>query len=1595
MALVGEVHVVPSGKVYRQIFDAEVQLVRSLGEVRARGVQHGGGFDSGKIPLIRDEDPRSAGLLSARQRQWVDSMPYDGFTENPTVYRDKTIAALKKIQESEDLSAAREVRGLCDVIVPEKTDSGILQRITSNRQERHDSTVSALQKELADISKEMEILVMEAGKSLQGKICESDKETDLLFQKQENRTDNSDFTMTALSELWDEVVKESSRRRENIRDTEKTMLEVEERRADRIAEVLRQFTALLIDICFLMPSDVHRTIHKEAMMINQAMLANHRAIAKLSLNLLEAELKKEGLQRLRWQDLIKAWKCHEKEMIVQEYRELVRHETEGIPRTVQAEADQLMDLYKPLNEKRLQLLCSVSDFIPPTCTKTTVMEWHASLLDLNKQIDFVSSQFLDKLHNLQDDVIQRCISESERRKAQLMEMNICSMEEAEIILTRERSPVIERFRVECEKNHQQFSESLEAVSKKMAAHINKLFKLAKKSVHLWDASQIGLCRQEETLQKKLDDCRQQHNAENQAKEDDLVIILDTLRQESTMEELRVSMGKAQAALLDIKSEYQNFYQDQVRIVDSYPAMVRSELLAYSASLSKFFHVKEIYGKDLPLNTEATEGIPVQSSEPIPSEPIAASYDVAPVVQPMESSHPADMVERSQDQNEEETSATVLQSPQIETTAESDGGNTIVESTAETSQLNHGDTAEDTVLSEPQHLQVPDRRETVQQENRSSLEETPVISETFTTSKENTYMVLKKKDTKPMTSTEHQPDSVFFTEAAIEEESPLNLEHIVLSEETIAELRRSLRLRFFEHLEGWFDETVSNSHSIVLAKKEELKSELDLRCHLHQPRSQRIKMDIHNVRAAELRLHSERVDRHCEGVNQALANLKEESIILIEKMKKETENFRNKISGMESIFLNARKSDKLVDLNNSLPSILDSHISGVQTAMRNYRQHVEEMLGKLCDTNSDFIKSFRLFSEGGNFSPDEIETLRQRLHKASATIASFEGSIMVDLEGLESQCLEQATDVVKKFEDKFLAMTTDMIFLENIQKLLTNLQVKIKALVANSNSQSQQINAYLDELQLKTDACACPNIDKEVVTSEELYAFMKTVMDKVTKRSLYLSCLLDSSSILQESPLQGPIAAASRVDTASRQDGKVTFGTPDSLLNPSRIGKLALDDAAVGVIKNIMKTQKISEEAHQEHEKGSALQTAATVSHHQSSPIAPHPPLKPGSGNKKKAGPTEGENVPMKFTSPSLRKLVKPTRFDKKYQVFGEKKEESDNFKGILTAILWESNDHLLYLAEEFYKKKERRPITRPDLLQETFEDCADTLVTKLQSYEKQALEYHNNCVLELREQLEQLEKSMSHVAPLKIRSLREEHFSLMQNSNDDIRQLFMSKMNKWKQTKDEMKNLLRPSLGHPESGSTLQQICQQEERRQREEREGIDQNADRLKQCVMESVQRFVTSLASITEHMLLELDESLTVDDVLPAKIEVPKEKLSTLIRRKQAGRPLENTEYKPLIERGHRVWPGISLKDSAHTKIRNPAGSPATASVTTAKTTLSHISTLEARDAAYLNFLQDAESALSSIEEERTQQHVATQRWEEWWRQSVLKIKELYALD
>lgn len=82
---------------------------------------------------------------------------------------------------------------------------------------------------------------------------------------------------------------------------------------------------------------------------------------------------------------------------------------------------------------------------------------------------------------------------------------------------------------------------------------------------------------------------------------------------------------------------------------------------------------------------------------------------------------------------------------------------------------------------------------------------------------------------------------------------------------------------------------------------------------------------------------------------------------------------------------------------------------------------------------------------------------------------------------------------------------DLIFMEKIARWLTNTQVKIKAEVANSNSQAQQLAQHLNDLDRRVDACERPNLDKEVNTlwMQNFFFFFNRI--SFLSQYLYILC----------------------------------------------------------------------------------------------------------------------------------------------------------------------------------------------------------------------------------------------------------------------------------------------------------------------------------------------------------------------------------------------------------------------------------------------------------------------------------------------------------
>ncbi|XP_075375912.1 coiled-coil domain-containing protein 180 [Mycteria americana] len=1427
--------------------------------------------------------------------------------------------------------------------------------------------------ELACIAREMEPFVLEPGKSFLTKLMESDRKIELLFKKIELDATLEGFSIEGLEELWNIIHQESLTRRKWIRELDETLKKVEWSRADKITDVLRKYTVILEEISFFLSADVYRFMHDEAMMINRTLLANQRAIAKLFFNLMKSEMKRELSDRLKWQGRVKDWKLIRKNYVVHSFREFMANEEIQNPPTVKTEMENMITDQILLSERRLEFLQHLGDLLPPTHTKAEINEWYRSLVNLNKSIDTHNVQSMMKIRIQYGMVQQKCLAEVQLCKNNLLNLNVCTKKEAEEIVNSDFLQLTEKLKSQFEEELEHMDRDFEELAKQNEQNCRDLYSYFQEAMGLWDVHQLKLSQQEGELQKRLDECRRKQGNLIQMMEANLDIILNKMKTASSEEQLKKYLENALSSLDDIRARYETFNQVLMDKVMAYPEAILWELISYSISISQYFNIKEIFKQNLQGKTDST----FQDQE---------------LVKASEAEHLVEQQAESivQENEGEEKTDSCQQENEETNTAENE--EVFAQKTEEAEEKEDGE-------SIPHESEETEPAEQGAIFNSSKAESSEIAIETFSTSSGNSYTVLGVEEAGKTDIPE-----TYFTKYEKKESLPMYLKYVLIEETVFVELKKRIRLCFFEHLEKWFAESLSISCVFVAAKKEELNSELQLCLCLHQRRQEDIETNIYNVRAVELLFHKECLECHCAGVMEALKKEKAEFLKFCDQQNNIIKNLHSRIHDMESVLLSAPMTEKLVSFSNTLHSELHNHLEVIQVSLRSYRNYLEEALGKLRDSNVDFLKACRLFLEGGNFSPEEVKSFSKCVQKESKHIDSFESLIKTDMAKMESSCLEEATELINQSETKFRYLFMNRVFMEKIQRFLTNLRVQIKSEVANSNLQAVTLNSYLEKLHQKIDVCAHPTAN-EALTSEELYDFVKVVLKEVKKRSQYLDCLLvkamsphdneDFTPLATNVALQGSIAVAVRTECLRDENKLMVMGLDPvqfPLLNPSRMGKSAVDDLSISVIKNLLEIQPsrkssglTQERNDHSHSLGAAILPTSKKNHHLN--VSDESPQ--NSATYSSAARITKKSSCKKKRPRGRVGTTRPVLSDKRFQIFGEKPPESDTFKGSIMNILWSGNNSLLCLAEEFYEKGKPQ-ITMPEDLPKTFEHCAEVLKQNLLSYQSQTDDYYNSCLIEFQDQLKLFEKELPYVSQLAVDSLLKEHEQKLSYSTGQIRHLFNKQLEDWENAKAVHKNQLHPSLGHPDNLLQLDALCQEEIKRQKDQADGIRLNTQMLQDCAAECAQNFVTALAAFTEKLLLELDESITIDDVQVAKTEMPREKTSTLIRRKQAGLPLEICEVKPLIERGSRTWPGIpmtTLTDNSDYIICRE-----TASVTTAKTTLGHVAAVEARDAGYKKYKCKLEQQFAQIKEESTAQLLTIQRWEDWWKRSIQKIKQLY---
>jgi hypothetical protein len=822
----------------------------------------------------------------------------------------------------------------------------------------------------------------------------------------------------------------------------------------------------------------------------------------------------------------------------------------------------------------------------------------------------------------------------------------------------------------------------------------------------------------------------------------------------------------------------------------------------------------------------------------------------------------------------------------------------------------------------------------------------------------------------------------------------HLKYLEIEEDVFAELRSCIYKNFMDHLPDRKEELKLSSQRYTLLKIEEVNNELDLRLHLHEPRATRATQDVHNVRAAELLMHRDRVTQHCQGLQDALQSLKQEFQSMIEGQMEESEKFKRSVEELEQSFTNATKPHQLKSIQSQVNGKLEEYMEVIRASVRHFRFNLDDILNKLRASNASLRKTLRIFSDGGNFSPDEVKEYRKKLEKSASRIDNVEGSLMAELEGMETKRLTSARDYAGKLEDRFKHHLLDLMFVDKISRWLSNIQVKIKTEAADSNSQAQTISKMISTMHGRIEYLQNPiKGEKAVLTVEELHETLLPIFETVQTRLFYLNCGVNESAYEHLNIYKRRLVEP--------RDSVV----PQQTLAPPPVEKEIPVKSSSSRLSTANQSRKAKRgKSGKKSEKRSASPQKAVKKNGTARNMSPAPLTKHEKVDEEKTPnydqpPTpQAASIDREFMlSPSTEmrgsRAAHRTHFggkyDKKYLVFGEYmpiEKGKQQFHTQQLEILQVGLDGLLCTAEMYYKQKGVRASTRPDQIHDSFDLCAENLILRLKKYQDQMRVYANSCVQEFRAQLKLMLSCMEKLPVLLTESLYERYRYDLGENISDIMNLFNSTVSKSEVRKREHKTLLRPTLGHPNSKNELNSLISAEAERSVVSKELIHKLQTDCQSVRLEFARKFVVELDSLAWKLLLQADHVITVDDVIiGTELSKPLTEVE-LLRKNKAIAHITQEDTKENFVQSTVDWPVLDVASISH-KIEDllPLKSLRNLSV--------HKCIISARDKCFKDFCLWFNKEIENTADFCHKLQIDETRWLDYWNTSILKIREFYS--
>lgn len=768
-----------------------------------------------------------------------------------------------------------------------------------------------------------------------------------------------------------------------------------------------------------------------------------------------------------------------------------------------------------------------------------------------------------------------------------------------------------------------------------------------------------------------------------------------------------------------------------------------------------------------------------------------------------------------------------------------------------------------------------------------------------------------------------------------------------SDKRFKSLEDELSAIYLSHLDVLQDEVAEDSKQTVAEKLCELKSEVELRYHIHKPRAMRMKLDIYNVRLNELKNHEERVKQHAAGVTLEISSLRNEFKELGIKHEKKEKLFKELVESCEKSLPSLEKTAHLSTLQAKVNTANEEHLDLIKLELSNFRGKMEDKLNDLRESNQRFGLAFKPFAEGGNFGPDEIETYRKRLEKCNLKIDNCETFILTELDGMEAKSLETADEITTNFDNKLKMHILDVAFLEKVNSWMSNCQVKIKTEVAACNMMSRNLKSKIEVMRRLIDSCARPHPDKPIVKPEEVVSAIPEVYSQFQKRIHYLDCA-------KPSPQVGiTINPSKRTDIRpdSPQDFHSVLSLTKNILNLSKNQRGAtvetesvIQDKKKGAQMEMLYDWFILKEKEKEK-----------------------PPAKRGKSRVDTSERTKRNNSASSRSSMMSVVLT-----------------DCHSFMPLIKKILQETQGALCVSSEAYYAQYQGPPMRAG--IADTLEGCMEGLNKRLNNYYLQTEEFYNKCIQELRGMLTEVMLLHREIPKLLFNEILENYVTLVSQKTYMIKHQFDRNKTKVYSAKETNKQTLKPILGHPNNEVDLNNLCRKEEDRMLESSDILNEFVNEMTNTESTSAKEFVVSINDITEKLLNLFDQLITTDDVILGKVAEQKLPATVLLKREVRAQ-----------RDGYVTEPGQS-SEGREVKLLNLAditertSSSRSNSFKTSKFTPVHEDTLRCKTEVCEEYKTRFSNVMEEVNIISSQWIGNEEKWKQQWASSVDEVRKLY---